>query len=256
MTHYAIELDSAGLLLEVRLNDVRIYRDSSAVPRIREDRVNHWIVPGENTLELWLGLPAESASGDGDPSSFELEWLTWDSADSRQKADRIAGYRWRGELKLERGVMRRAWDAVVTPGVDFGRWAWQDSIAELPEERDRAEILQILMELHLGIERREIGAVRDKLILQNAEMARAFGHDPDDRERRQRAFLESCVAASRWRVEPLRPAELLFHPQAGGKLVFVTDAGGLPPIRGVSQSTTFDLPCGFSRVGGKWTVVR
>ncbi|MBI3820337.1 MAG: hypothetical protein HY286_16725 [Planctomycetes bacterium] len=257
MPTFAVELDFAGLLVEVRLNDVRVYRDSSGVPRIREDRVNHWIVPGPNLLEVWLGIPNGAEGEKADEPSFELEWFAWESSGStRRDAERVAGYRYRQELQLPTGEMRRVWDASLEPARNFGEWAWQRADGDPLEAVDRAGIVQLLQRLHDGVSNRNITTVRKTLNIQNEEMARAFGLDARDRDTGQRAFLEKCVAAPRWRLEPLRPDELEFHSQAGGRLVFVTDKNGLPPVRGVSGSTTFDLPCGFSRLGGAWTIVR
>lgn len=252
MPTYAVELDTSGLLVEVRLNDVRIYRDDSAVPRIREDRLNHWIIPGENILEVWLGLPT-----DGDDSqSFELDWSRWEDEQTRRDADHISHYRWNGELKLERGVKRRVFDSIRTIHDGTGPWAWQDADDAPMTESDRGEIIQILQNLHAGIARRDIASVREALRIQNEEMARAYHVKPSERDSKQRDFLDRCVSAARWRLEPLHAGQLSFTPQAGGRLVFVTDARGLPPVRGVAEATTFDLPCGFSRVDGRWMVVR
>ncbi|MFN0206935.1 MAG: hypothetical protein ACKVS6_11585 [Planctomycetota bacterium] len=252
MSTFAIELESSGLLLEVRLNDVRVYRDFSGTPRIREDRVNHWIVPGENILEVWLGRVADC----NDPESFELEWLYWGEGKTRKSADRISGYRYNRELILPIGETRRVWDSILKPEDDFGSWAWQDADEQPVSDADRAEIISVVESLYQGIAKKDILGVRKKLSIQNAEMARAYGVSPEDRDHKQKSFLEQCVAADRWRLEPLKPELFHYNSQAGGRLVFVTDPNGFPPVRGVSQSTTFDLPCGFSRVNGVWTVVR
>jgi hypothetical protein len=252
MTTFAIEFESAGLCVEVRLNGVRVYRETSGVPRIREDRVNHWMVPGENVLELWLGLP-EAGSDD---TTFEAEWLRWQENETRGAAERIATYRWNHELALARGELRRAFDARVSLENAFGAWAWQGADGGALTLGDRSAIVEVLWDLHGAVARGDVVAVRRRLALQNDEMARAHGQEAGDRDRRQHAFLTSCVTAPRWRLEPLDPATLLFAPHADGKLVSVSDRHGLPPVRGTASSVTFDLPSVFSKIGGAWTVVR
>jgi hypothetical protein len=246
MPTFAIELESEGLLFDVLLNDVRIAHDLTGVPRIREDRVNHWIVPGDNVLEVWLGLPESE-----EPlHAFELDLLRWDSGETRKSAERIAHYKYAAELKLPAASTRRVFDATVRVEDHFGNWEWQYAEHGPLEEADRSAIVDIIRDLHGAVVRGDVPHVRKRLYIQNAEMARAYGIDRDARDAKQRKFLESCVSSDRWR-------ELfLYHSQAGGRLVFVTDRNGLPPVRGVARATTFDLPSGFSRVAGEWTIVR
>lgn len=252
MPTFAIELESAGLLCELRLNDVRIDRDLTAVPRMREVRVNHWIVPGENVLELWLGTPR----GPADETAVEVEWFRWEDGESRTAARREAGYRWARELRLPEGELRRAWDAALPLGNAFGRWAWQDAEPADLDEADRAAIVGALEGLRAALEAGDVPAVRSRLALQNEEMARAHGLDPAARDASQRQYLAACLGAPRRRIEPLDAGSLVFTPHAHGRLVSVTDRFGLPPVRGSAGSATFDLPSTFSKIGGAWTVVR
>ena len=226
MTTFAIEFESAGLCVEVRLNGVRVYRETSGVPRIREDRVNHWMVPGENVLGLWLGLPRRApTTRPSRPSGFV-------GKRTRRAAPRSG-------LPPIGGITSSPSRGASSGGPSTRAFRWKTRSAHGPGRgpTGRAHPRRPLGDRGgiVGFARRGRPRRRRRGAPAPRAPERRDGARPRTGGRRPRPaaarILDIVRDGARWRLEPLDPATLLFAPHADGKLVSVSDRHGLPGAR-------------------------
>jgi hypothetical protein len=233
MLTFLLEVACEGVLAEVRLNDVQVFRAKRAEPKTAEARLNPWVLEGANLLVARI-------EPEGTLNSFSLSLTRDGSALSR--------YRWDGEVE--------GWRHRFTVRKAFGRWAWQDAPAAAPSAADRRAILALVKEAHRALAGRDAKALTRLTALSREELGRALGFDPDETAQGQEAFLESLFASRDWSPEAIDFAKLVLTPQAGGRIVTITDAAGKPPLRGAAEGGRVALPMSVARVKGKWTIVR
>ncbi len=251
LAQYRVELETSGLRSEVLLNGVPVFRDTAGIPRIQQVAVNHWLLSGENVLQVRLG-----AAAPGDKQMFELEVDRVEPSASLGASDRVTAFRWWSGSALSATTIDLSWEGRFTVEEPIPRWAWLDAPAVLPSEADRGAILDLFEELHGGLASGDVERILWRLAVQQEETARAFGLPVEQAVERERTWLRAVVGGSALRLERFDRASLDLEPRLEGRLVFVADGEGRPPVRGWAGTSTLQLPAVVSRIAGEWTVVR
>ncbi|MFY0562878.1 hypothetical protein ACN28E_03455 [Archangium lansingense] len=263
MSLYLLETQCDGLLAQVFINGVEIYREADLVePTFRQSKVNHWIIPGDNSIQVRLvGVPVESLIREHPRSpDFRLE-LKWMRETETEEPDTttLASFRWDAEIRpLPPGVPTPVFTQTLPLPEAFGTWSWQKA-ALLDDDALRTsagEIRSLVEEFHTALVRRNAASLLALQRVKHEELARALGFSLHSLESSIHEGYEELFADPHWLPMPFDRDALVLELQPNGRLVSVRGPGGLPPVIGRTQQEGLAFPIMAARIGNAWTVVR
>jgi hypothetical protein len=253
---YVLEVQSEGLAAEILVNGASAFHEPLGAARFLQTKLNPFLVPGENEIEVMLGPPPPPPDGEPAPAgnrafklrAFRAEW----GVEGPDEA--LADFTYGSEPELpEQGrvsVIKLPFDA----GAAHGRWAHQDARPFSPA--DRAAVVGVVLEAHAALAARDAAALGALTSTKREELARALDTPADELAADERAYLQGFFQAHDWKLAPIDPAALVLSPTAGGRLVQVTDASGRPPLRGVGGGKVMAMSVTVSHLAGGWRIVR
>jgi hypothetical protein len=137
------------------------------------------------------------------------------------------------------------------------RWRWVDADpVESIEGSDRAQIVDILLQLRRAMVTRDAVTAIALQRLQLEEAALAVADQPQAYFEAHLAYLQGRMSFADWQVRDLDTNDLLFRRCADGRLFRVSRSDGGPPVETRSGGSSFAVLPYFSRLRGRWTVVR
>lgn len=265
---YVLETLMAGVQARVALNGVEIVADESAASKTLAQRINPWIIEGENRLAVALRLPPPPTPEPGSPA-----WLPAPAApDSPDFSLRLIGGRFGVEPGPEGDLLRYAWETsreplaprqwrmVLNQGFrpprTFGRWLWQDAPAGPPQAAEVADLRAAIGQLMAAAQSRDARTLLQAHQLKFAELARAL----DDTESLFRddltQALDALFAARDYAVRPLDASLLVFEPLAEGRLVRVRRADGTAPLQLTGGDEVLHIEPLYTRTAKGWAIAR
>ena len=149
---FVLEVETEGLAVSVRVNDVEIFADGSGKQRAFQTKINGWVVEGKNDVEVWLGPVLDD---EGRPfvgqRAFQATVIRGHHGEDPGPAGRILSYTFDlGRDLLDYETILPMWNASFDAGPAFGRWAWQDAPASPFGEADARQRPADLADQTLG----------------------------------------------------------------------------------------------------------
>ena len=250
---YVLHVLSAGLHVEVTLNDWRPYRKTVAELRTFEHALDPWLLEGHNVLEASLGPLPEEAGAEG--PYFKVILCRRMPKHPPDVDDAMVFFRWTAdEHPLEKEGLTPVFRHEFFMREAFGRWAWEDARPYMPQ--DRLDVQAVVVMLHQAMARGNVAAMMAALRLKQEEMSRAFALSLDRHMEGQEQGFRALFSAPDWQMASLDPSKLIIESSAGGRLVHVYHPDGEEPLRGRGSGGTYALGLTLSRIGGHWEVVR
>ncbi len=269
---YVLETLMAGLQGRVALNGVEIVADESAASKTLAQRVNPWIVEGENRLAVALRLPPPSPPA---PAPDTPVWQAPPTAAAPDGPDfslRLIGGRFGVEPGPEGDLLRYAWEAAreplaprqwrimlnqgFRPPRSFGRWLWQDAPAGPPQAGDAADLRAAVGQLMAAAQARDVRALLLAHRLKFAEMARAMDDSESLFSDDLAQALEALFAARDYAVRPLDATLLVLEPLAEGRLVRVRRPDGTAPLQLSGGGEVLHILPLYTRTATGWVIAR
>ena len=246
-----LDVQTEGLISEVRFNDVAIVREGGRELASRALRLNGWALPGANMLEVRLAAAPEA----GAPARFILRLRQGEPGAPDATDVALADYQWPAGQPAPPALAPVFNQPVQLEA--FGVWDWVRATAiPVAGVGDLADIGALLERLHDALERRDIDEVVALQAAQVGEQAASIGMAPEDALGAYRSFLEERMGSADWRVAPFDRPAIRAEAMAGGRVQHVTDQTGGPPITTLSGEGQFLIDPYVARIRGDWKIVR
>lgn len=253
---YVLEVSCENVDAEVRLNDWIAYHATDARRRVAQQKLNPWLLEGDNRLTVTLAPLAETLL-------FRMSFYKTEHGTRCTDDKALVVYHWTPEeAPLERVDPEAAerprtfvFEHAFRMTRAFGPWSWEQGQAYMPS--DRPHIVGLVERLHRAIEARQVDEVMGMLSTKLEEIARAVGLPTDEYLRAQRELMEQQLQAGDLEVGRLDTEALVLRSSAGGRLVDIFDERGAPtPIKMWIGEMPAHLRLAASHVGGAWRIVR
>ena len=261
---YVIDTFTATLAVDVRLNDWPVYHALDGVGRVARQKVNPWLLEGENRVQVRLqplddeavAALASAKEGGGLPPGFTLTFYKTEHGTSSCEEDILLYFDWTAsEYPLQKDSMTQVLDHTIPFVKAFGPWTWERARPFMPADRPAVEAL--VAAFHGALERRDVPGLVSLLRVKLEEMARSLNQDPAQMLVKQQNYFEQFYFNDpSFRVDPLDTSQLVLESSAGGRLVAVRGPGGRAPLTGSAGPRPFDFSLTVSAVDNGWSIVR
>ena len=256
--YYIAEVKCDFMVVQVTLNGWPIARHAGDGPSFIGKKLNPWLVEGDNTIEVSLASPV---AGEPDPrATFYIQVYVVDDGKEMTDDDVLFVYRWsaiESPLPL-RGepTPKVVFSHTMRVGSAFGRFGWEDATPFQPA--DRADVLQLVDEVHAAFSRKDVTALMALLRIKNEEIARAIGSTTAKMEQQTTMLWNDHYfggSDNDFELAPHAHDDIRLVPWSSGRLVEVQHASWPHPIIGRSDYRfAFDLT--VSKIANTWRVVR
>lgn len=253
----SLEVSTEGLKAGVWINGVPLYEQTDGEPRFVQSVINHWVIDGANTLQVYLS-PAESGASRNAPS-FGCKLLRGAFGMKSPPTDTLAEYQWSDtKTPLSAGDPKLVATRKIKVDHPYDRWRWQSAPKRALSSDDQDAILQLVMSLHRMLSTKNVRGFLSQVRARNDEMSRAFDLKTAAVTDDLSAALQGFFASSKWAMTPIKdpPGEVSFRPVADGRVVEVRHRDGGPILRGTDGARAFAYPVMVSLLDDAWTVIR
>lgn len=242
-----ISVKCEAVIAEVSLNGFRIFWIASSDGRSSNMKASEWVIDGDNTISMRCGC-----------FGTEPTPLAHFSVEVKQGPDEpIYNYTWTntGDFTSLTPVIQEDLFSLAATG---RYWAWQDAPMVEIDENVQLQVFNVVSALHQSLAAKNLASVQQQLELKNTEICRAYGISADVFSRGLENFYHEFFADPQWELRPLEYDNLMFHDQAGGKAILVTNRLNSPPISSLpdSQGRVLQLNIIVSRIDNDWKIIR
>ena len=256
MRDYAVAIQSVGLDVEVRLNEVPIFRDLGGRRVMDENFVNDYMAQGDNVLALVVrspaGLPAPPPEASG-----VAELLAVERGTNIPDGELLLQVSWPNE---ETPPPPRSFPQTATASgsVDApDHRGWRDAQPLRLDDVTRGYVLRLVRELSNALDGRRLDVVIALLRTKVAERARAFAGDPAVRLGDLERNYGDLMRRPDWAMERWTDQDALLELVGRERLIRVTNADRKPLLRSVDLGgIRLAVPTDVSYVKGRWTILR
>lgn len=257
---HVLQVETAGLVAQVTLNDVEVFADWEGARRVAQTKLDPYLVEGDNRLEVAL-TPMTDDQGRPLPveASLVVTLIRGEHGVDPGDAGRVARFAWSpGELPVTPGELTGVWSRQFTVRAEHahGRWAWQDAPARAPTADDAQALIALAGELHAALAARDGDALAALTALRDGELARALELPADELRAEQSEHYRAWFAEPDWAMDPFDPGAFAATAFARGRLVRVTDPVGGPALKGHGGGRRFAFSVTATRVDGAWVLAR
>ncbi|TFY99029.1 hypothetical protein [Ramlibacter humi] len=252
---YFVRIVTERCAFDIRLNDVPVLPPGTPTRDVEVTLpVNHWVVPGRNTLSVVPDLQGQRKAQGACESSVAL--LSAPAGKPASARAPLIEMRWPAAGPRPKEPFAAARAQVELPE-SLPAWAWMRSDVIAADRRTRAELVREYQRLWDAASRREVRQVLPAFAERNRELAAAF-HTEEAEMARRAAMLEKLSQDRSLALFPLEPEDAELVVFAGGRLAKLTRWDGQPMLafnyKDGSGSETFDVV--FRRSGGRWVIAR
>ena len=247
---------------EVDLNGVPLTqtRRETAYSVTGADDIGRWLMPGVNVITVTL-RPPEGNTGPDDRQLIEISVSTAARGQMSDEGTKIAFLRIpeKEGAPLPASIKQATKKELrFTPASLPPCELWEKARPGKPDDAARAEILALVREYHAAYVIKDRAKLNDMLMFATLEAARSR-HVPAEQAREMlKSGLTEMLSEKSFAMEPLRTDRLVLRPIAGGRVMWVTNAGGEAPVRTrqMKDGGYVEFPVYVARIDGKWMIVR
>lgn len=253
----SLEVSTEGLKAGVWVNGVPLFEQTDGEPRFVQSVINHWVVDGPNTLQVYLS-PSESGAP-GRAVAFGCKLQRGAFGMREPPTDTLTEYRWSAtKTPLSAGDPKLVATRRLQIDHPFERWRWQSAPRRTLSPEDQDAILQLVLSLHRALSMKNSRGFLSQIRARNDEMSRAFDLTTTAVNDDLTAALQTFFTAPKWAMTPIKdpPNEVSFRPVADGRVIEVRHRDGGPVLRGTDGERAFAYPVMVSLLDDAWTVIR
>jgi hypothetical protein len=256
MRDYALSILARSIRMEVRLNDVPLFRDDVEGNFGDENYVNEYTAAGDNELLLRVWPRADAAQPPPDARAL-VEFLEVERGQPIVAGIPLAEAAWSTAEDMPPPTVypRAVRTTVNVTAPDHRGWRTAPSITL--DDPTRSEILRVLRELHDAMRDRRLNTVVRILRQKISERAAAYAFPPDEKLADLRTNYRELMARADWTMEPMGEEDVALELVAEQRLVNVTNGDGRPPIRtGDLGGMRLVVPVQLTRIENRWIILR
>jgi len=270
---FVLEIQIQSLQARVLINNIEVFVSDTGAPRTLQTKINHWLVKGNNRVQVILApLPEEEAEEQrGEAAEQEQQEQETGSGREMFKLQIVRGIHGT-EPGPDNGIARFEWNADENPlnpeertkvfsqefvvSDNIGPWAWETAQRIQSGEKEKTEIRYFVDELHRAFAAKRNDIIMRRLALKNEEMAVALGVPVERIMTGQRTHLDSYFRDPEWAMEPLKMEEIDIRSQADGRIFIIKGPNGEPPLKGSSGERSFAFEMAISNIDDQWIIIR
>lgn len=248
-----------GTRVRVLVNDLPMY-DRAVMDFVTPTfPATPWLKSGENTIEVHVDRSPLNPNMSKVPAHF---WLLMFHQGEDMELDEKTLYsleypNFFERLPEEERKLPCVWRDKFTPEGGIPKPIWEDATPEEIPEHGTPELLKSVFELHSAFARKDKEAFFHAGSLKLVDLRRYFGPQPWNTEPEVRKENDEMFEQP-WDLMPFDPAKLSFRSCAGGRVAYVTHAGGGPAIyaRHKHAPQEFSVKPLLVRQGADWRIFR
>ncbi|KMQ49646.1 hypothetical protein CHISP_3430 [Chitinispirillum alkaliphilum] len=252
---YYFSIGHEGLAIEIWFNDVLLDTDPDGAFRDRQFLNNLYVLDGENSLKVKVGLPGQPPRK---PESLDLKvGLHEVFSEEDSLPEPIAEITFPGtDIPSFPAVL----DTTVQINSPFGKWSWeQGEVIDIEDPQTIPSVMNLLGKLHQTLSSRDIDTITNIMDVKARDMASAYFMPVEERLEGQRDFYREVFDDPQFEMEPLQSFDnLRFVPMAHGRLLLIEQKNGNSALESkeLSEGYCFCLPVILAKFGNELKVVR
>lgn len=262
---YILTIESQGLMLDCRFNDVRVFQKRDGRSSRAGVRVNPWLVSGGNGLMLYA-VPAPKAVSSTEPATGSELVKVEESLPPKLRLKLVRGiqgqavpedlpalFQFNAEASELAGLPARQWTALIQQRIEIGALPWRSVWVELPAFQADLPMVSRFLDDYLRILRQmDQQALETVNRLRTAILTESLGVSPESVHDGYRRLL-ALAAGDQWQRKP--DAELQLGKEGGGRLCRVESRQGGPVIYPAGADAGSGLVFSVACVKGQLWVV-
>lgn len=222
--------------------------------------VGRWIVPGANVITVTI-RPLKGKPDPDDRQSIEISISTAVKGQMSDEGTKIAALRIpekEGDTSLASIKQTVRKELRFTPPSVPPSELWARSKPEKLDDAAREEILRLVTDYHAAYVKKDQVKLYDMLLFATLEASRNRYFSADEAKEMLKNGLKEMFADKSFAMEPLKADRIILKPVAGGRIVWVTDAGNDAPLKSkkMKDGGYIEFPVYAARIDGKWIIVR
>jgi hypothetical protein len=216
LLQYVVEMQSSSLNSCLLLNGIEIASYTAKRRSISSQKVNGWLVYGDNELELRAAVddPAHL------PGPVALKCLLFRSLHGKQpdESEALASYVERDLQKMPVGQMQTVWRKTFQPNPYYGPWSWERGYPMAPDKPTMAAAMSLVAHILSLLDAGRADQLVEIYRVYIDENVRAYEMDAAALEAQLRAWCGGWKQLNDW---VLREEDYEFIPEARQRLLQV-----------------------------------
>jgi len=211
---YVLELQHAGLDVNLLLNDIEIVRADSAEQKASQQKIDGWLVRGENEIRLLAGLPATGQTG----ALLDLKCLLFRGPHGRQpgESEALARFAERDRSKFPAADPQQVWRSSFTADPYYGPWRWERGYRIELSRGVLAEVMRLLRRVTTALNSGDAETLGSSFRVSMEERSRAYDLRLDRLQEQAKAW---CDLWNPMRVSDPKPEDYSFTVEGERRLL-------------------------------------
>lgn len=253
-----LRIHSSGCRLIVRINGFAVHREMIGHGGSGELPAGHWLLPGENLMEVEAYPVIDAQLFDGDA---ECQIALSREGNSQPGRTALVNITVPEFLEASRvaaagnttAVVRR--DVQFDAGSDFPRWGWADAVPVDPE-KDRDSVIRVLQQFHSALVERDVDRILRMLDIRCREVAASRRISVDEQRESTRSEFERYLNSG-WIPAEFSADESTLIVSSQGRLAHLESAQGTSAICLETSELIYELSavCTHTALQG-WHICR
>jgi hypothetical protein len=237
---FVVNVETRGLTAHVLVNGITVYLNAGTQASFGA-KINPLVFSPNNTISVVLGL-APSADG---PPRFRLTVQRGVQGADPGPNGELLQFSWAGESPLGPGETFRG-------TFEAREISWRPRWVSLPRvEASAGELRRFVEDFVHSLQTRDVERLVGLHMLKFREAESSLGFDAEQMASSFRQQLQRLMDDPTWRVLPVEAGQLLYTPEAEGRMVRISQQSGEPPVMTQSAARVVPFAMTVSRVDGQ-----
>jgi hypothetical protein len=253
--HFVFSFSNRDLACTAFLNGIPFFTDNVRNQMDPVLRLNQYIVPGHNKLELVLTVPPTEMILPDEPITFTGKVECWEGDAQNHTQTELINIDWTYDNTQDFPI-RLGYSFDV--GLGYGSRVWQAGEQVTESNLNLSELLNYIGQLKAALESKVFSVLEPFLAFRHLELSKAFGFSVDEMRSDDKRFFEELYADPDWRMSDFDSGNLIIDYWAGNRILSLQRHDGLELLRTPKLCTIdifYSLPLKVSRIDNNWHIV-
>ncbi len=253
--HFVFSFSNRDLACTAYLNGIPFFTDNVRNQMDPVLRLNRFITPGKNKLELVLTVPPSEMILPEENVSFtgKVECMEGDS--QSHTIIELVKIDWTYENIMDFPIhLSFTFDA----GLAYGPRVWEQAEPITESNLDRQQLIQYIQRVREALESKTFSVLEPFLNIKHVELSNAFGFPIDEIKNDDKRVFEEMFADPDWGIPEFDTNNLVFDFWAENRILSVLRPNGKEVLRTAKLSSLdifYSLPLHISRIDNSWCIV-